>query len=139
MNQYLEKFRDASGVDRNVGRLARAVGAEDSPWARAFNVRGDAAIDIPDGVGSVAGVAAGTYIGYKNGGHWLLGAIGGGSLGRNLPALVMHPEQRSAAMRNLIVTGVAIGGSLVAKNNRALGFVLGYAAASAATYFGGLK
>jgi phage tail tape-measure protein len=137
MNGYLQKFGTVTGADRNVSRLAHAVGAEDAPWARVFNSAAPS-MDIPDGVGTIAGSAAGAFIGFKKG-HWLLGAIAGGSLGRNLPALVMHPEQRRAAARNLVVTGVACAGSLFMRNNRALGFGVGYIAAAIATYYGGLK
>jgi hypothetical protein len=137
MNQYLEKFSTVTGADRNVNRLAQVMGAEDSPWARVFNTTAPS-MDIPDGVGTVAGLAAGAYVGFKKG-HWLLGSIAGASLGRNLPALVLHPEQRRAAARNLIVTGVACAGSLFMQNNRALGFGIGYLAAAVATYYGGLK
>lgn len=128
MSTYLQKF-GAAATD-HVNRFSQAIAG------RSFEAP---QIDIPDGVGTVAGLAAGSYIGYKNGGHWLIGAMAGASLGRNVPALVMHPEQRPAAIGNLITTGVAVVGSMMTKNNRALGFAIGYLAAAAATYYGGLK
>lgn len=134
MSNFLQKFGATTGVDRGAHRLARVVGAESSPLIRAF----DAKPDVKDGVGTIAGAAAGAVYGYKKG-HWLLGSIGGASLGSNLPALVMHPEQRKLAARNLIVSGSGIAGSLIFDKAPVFGFVLGWVGGAVATYYGGLK
>jgi len=77
------------------------------------NIGAVQAPDIPDNIGTLAGGAVGAMA-FPN--HRILGLVGGASLGRNLPALLS--EHRTAAVRNMAITGAAVTGALVGANGR---------------------
>ena len=79
--------------------------------------------DITNGIGTVAGIVAGGMYYRKS---RVLGTIGGASLGRNLPALLLRPEHRRLAVANMGTTGAAIVGSRLLKKWPVVGFVLGW-------------
>ena len=127
---YIHGADKAIGVRSEIERINRAIG--DAKRRATFNdyVEGvDAAKPkyVPHGVGTLAGVAAGAYL-VKD--HRVLGAIGGGSLACNVPAL-MNPALRKMATSNLITTGSAIAGATLIRGGnlaKVLGFVGGYIA-----------
>lgn len=150
MATYLHGVDSITGVSRNIARIADVLGADPSsaPPSTAMVLRTPASLtsflrdvgatagrDVPDGFGTIAGAAAGAYLWND---HRVLGAIGGGSLGRNLPALML-PDQRKLAIRNLATTGTGIAGSLAMPRHPVIGFVVGSVVGGAAAYFGGLK
>jgi hypothetical protein len=151
--KYLNGVDGVTGAQRTMARLATVLGAV-APAAAApstalavqakpsvvstfiRDLRSEVPPDVKDGIGTVLGAGAGAYLWRKK--HVYLGGIGGASLGRNLPAL-MKPEQRMQAIRNLSVTSAGMLGSFALPKNPAIGFVLGWLAGGAATYFGGLR
>ncbi len=92
--------------------------------------------DVSDNIGTLVGAALGGYVGYSKG-HPLLGAIGGASLARNVPAL-LKADQRGYATRNLVTTAGGVAGSLLLPGNRALGFIGGLLVGGLAAAYGGL-
>jgi hypothetical protein len=100
--------------------------------------------NIPDGKGTVIGAGAGAVAGYMVG-HPFLGAIAGGSLGRNLPAFIKTgPENaalRQMAVENMSRTGVSVVGSLIGGRvgSPIMGFGAGWVAYGVYQYFYGQK
>lgn len=125
---YLEKLDRVTGFRRHAGRVSRLTGDSETvlgSHALATYVRGAGEqTRIGWGVGTAAGAVAGTILGARKG-HWLLGALSGGSIFTNVPAL-LRPHLRKEAFWNLLQTHGAIAGSLVMPNNRFLGFGLVY-------------
>lgn len=144
MASFLKAASTVLGAQDTGSRLSRIVGVDAAPVAPAApaakpstlaefmrDLRTQTPDNIPDTAGTAVGLAAGAFL-WKR--HRFLGAIGGASLGRNLPAL-LKPEHRWSAIRNLLTTGAGVGGSLLAPRNRIVGFVLGSLAGGLATYF----
>jgi hypothetical protein len=134
---YLDAIDQSSGARRQLARLSTVLGS--SSLTRhsgvAHFVRGmspSAAPDIPDGLQTVAGAAAGYYL--WRGKHPWLGVLAGASVGRNAPALALHPEKRRTALTNMAQTGAGVAGSLVFKAHPVWGFILGWFGAGAALY-----
>lgn len=71
--------------------------------------------------GTIGGGAAG-YFYFKN--HRILGAIGGASLGRNLPTVFLGGNRKHAFV-NMATTAMAIASSRMVKGHPVLGFVGG--------------
>ncbi len=141
MTSYLEHLKRVTGSNQQIARVANVVGASGSSSAISrflANAEAEAARDVPDGVGTVAGAAVGALVGMKRGGHPVLGAIGGASLGRNMPAL-LHPADRRIALCNMGETGFAMACSLAAPRHPAIAFVVGDLIARAVIHFGGLR
>ena len=157
IRKYLRGIDGVTGVSKTVRRAHHLLGVGEQQQAQQTAAIAPAkkstvtdflrdiaatrpAVEIKDGGRTVVGGLAGGVIAakYLPGNHYLLGAAGGASLGRNLPAL-LSKETRKAALGNLLTTGTAITGSLVLKNNRFVGFVLGWLAGGAGAYFGGLE
>ncbi len=144
MSNYLDKISDVTGATRTTARVANVIGstalaprqgtALGSMLDRAKAV---APRDVKDGVGTLAGAAAGAIIGHRHG-HWLLGGLSGASIGRNGPAL-LRPSERKAAMHNLAVTHAGVAGSLVFKQHPAIGFIIGAVAGEIGSHYWGLK
>ena len=135
-------------VDNVVGgtrTLARIVGAVESavapsavttpPPSELMRSLG-APRDVKDGAMTLGGAGIGFLFGPKK--HRVLSAIGGASLGRNVPAL-LHVEERKIALRNLLATGLGIGGSLLIKSHPILGFFGGLIGGGIAAHYAGLK
>lgn len=153
MNKYLQRLDAALGGRRAAARLSEVFGDDSSPGKEAlakkepFSMKkflaeaGDGAqVDVPDGARTVVGAGAGLIIGYKFD-RPFVGAIGGASVGRNLPAL-FDKDLRAIAGRNMAVTGTAIAGSAIAGGSpvrRAIGFGLGYLLGGFVTYWAGWK
>ena len=138
--QYLENISRAAGVPQSAARLSDVLGdaAGTSSLSRFLTkAKADAPPDVEDGLGTVVGAAAGAYLGYHRGHPWL-GAIGGASLGRNLPAL-LHPSERKIALVNMGETAAAVGMSLMSPAHPVVGFIVGRLAAGAVVYFGKLR
>lgn len=118
------------GTSRNLARLSSVVGSvpvlggSSALGPMLARAKAAAPQDVKDGVGTLVGAAVGALVGQRKGGHWVLGAIGGASLGRNVPALVSS-DIRSIAAGNLAVTGAGIAGSLLFKRHPVIGFLLG--------------
>ena len=89
---------------------------------------------IKDGILTAVGAAVGAYL-WKQ--HRVLGALGGASLGRNLPAVLTH--DRYNALYNMAVTGVAIMGARTYQKHPVYGFAGGWTVANLATYFAGRR
>jgi len=108
------------------------------PSSVAQFVRGVAAsakCELPDDTLTIAGGALGVLTMPE---HRVLGAVGGASLGRNVPAL-LDPEYRRDALCNMAHTGSGVLGSLIAKAHPGVGFVLGYLLGGAIIHFGGFR
>jgi hypothetical protein len=148
MNRYLRGVDAVTGASRSIVRIADVLGSDSralspapaGPLASASGfwreLRDSAPAEIRDGVGTLAGAAVGLILEWRT--HPYLGAIGGASLGRNVPAL-LRPEDRRAALRNMGVTGAAVLVSLLVPRHPAAGFAAGWLAASAALYAGGVR
>lgn len=140
MASYFEHVKSAIGAVASprteLARVANVIGDAGGSSVSKFmsDLRDSAPRDVEDGIGSLAGAVVGTYYGYRHK-HWLLGAIGGTSLGRNLPALI-HPGDRTIALKNLGTTGFALACAMMSHKRRWLGFGLGWAAARTAIYVG---
>jgi hypothetical protein len=134
----MNPVESATSAKRTLARLADVLGNVPAPvqpesfqdYLRRLSL--NAPPDVSDGVGTIAGAAAGAY-GWK--GHRWLGAIGGASLGRNLPALLLKPTERGMAFSNMGVTASAIFGSLSLPGSPKLGFILGWLIGGMATGF----
>lgn len=141
MSDYFNKLGEVTGLGTSLARVTRALQStrlSNDGSAVAEFVRGaGGSVDpgIQDGVGTLAGAAAGAILWGK---HRVLGAIGGASLGRNAPAL-LNPSQRREALCNMGVTGTAVALSCVAERHPVIGFVVGLVAAEVAVHYGGLR
>lgn len=155
-NKYVNGLEAVTGIGRSAARAYTVLGAalatspapsgsstELAPPAGSttnFLREIGATRDVPDTIGTGAGVLVGGLAGWKLG-HPVIGAIVGASIGRNGPALV-RPEQRKLALRNLITTGGGVATSLFfggSWGTRALTFVGGAIASGVAAHFAGLK
>ena len=107
------------GGSRQVARIATVLGAVDSVKSSYVNrpsslgefvekVRATAPPDVKDGPLTVVGAAAGFAL-WKQ--HRYLGLWVGGSLGRNVPAL-LDPELRHIALANMGQSASAVLASL---------------------------
>ncbi len=138
LNKYLTHVEGVTGARRQLARVNQFAG---SPQALLGSqtlgdyARAGGPPKIEWGVATAAGVVAGGIIGAKHG-HWLLGAMSGGSIFTNAPALLKADTRKEAAW-NLAQTHGGVLASLAMKNNQALGFVLGWLAVGAARYFYG--
>lgn len=144
---FLNKAKDASGVKQFKGRVSTVLG--DAPPQQALTKPagstgdflrsvGNVPRDVPDDWKTIGGLAAGAVLVKK---HRVLGAIGGASLARNIPAL-LHAEERKYALRNLGTTGLAVAGSLVAGKKplrRVGGFVAGWLVGGIVSYAVGIR
>jgi hypothetical protein len=116
------------GAQSMIARAADAIGAVPAPvrpssmqdYLRKLSI--NAPKDINDGIGTVVGAGAGYYLWKK---HKWLGAIGGASIGRNIPAVV-HGVDRNIAFANMAQTGAGVAGSIFWKKYPKLGFVGGW-------------
>lgn len=135
------RVADVLGADAPAAPTTQLVPVADAPVvsrasAAAFLAKmGNVPRDVPDGLQTLAGAAAGAFL-WKE--HRILGAIGGASLGRNIPALFVG-AQRGAALRNLSTTAGGIIGSLLIPVHPALGFAAGLVAVGLVHHFGGGK
>lgn len=150
---YLNGVDGMTSARRTVSRVAHVLGAaagipatpapstalakKDAGVVSAFvrELRSQAPPDIKDGAGTLVGAAAGAFLWKK---HRWLGGIGGASLGRNAMS-VLDPAQRKEALCNLGITSAGIIGSLTVPKHPVIGFVLGWFAGGAATYYGGMR
>ena len=118
-----------TGAQRTIARLSTVLGAvpeaiKPKSLTEYLNkVKRATQPDVADGLGTLAGAAAGGIYFTK---HRLLGVIGGASVGRNLPALLLKPQHRGWAVANMGTTGAAIVGSRLLKKWPVVGFVLGW-------------
>lgn len=139
---YLNGFEAVTGAKQSLVRLSDAFGDKSQSVLGSTvtdylrDVKATVPTTVPDGVQTVAGAAAGAIL-WQN--HRFLGAIGGSSIGRNLPALILHPEQRKSALCNMGITGSGVLCSLIAKKAPMVGFAVGWLIGGAAVYFGGLR
>lgn len=93
----------------------------------------------PDGVGTLAGMAVGGILWAD---HRVLGLFLGASLGRNVPAFFRSETRRTAACNLAQTTGGVLGSLTIGGESTAFqvaGFFLGWAAAGAALYYGGVR
>lgn len=145
MNRYLTGIDAIVGARREVARVSDVLGASTAIVRKPSTVSefltkvgATAPEDVPDGIGTLGGAVAGLVLVKQ---HRLLGAIGGASLGRNVPAL-FRPAERPMAVRNMGITGAAIAGSLLAGTRfgvpgRVGGFLVGWLVGGAVAYLGG--
>lgn len=143
--KYINGIEAIAGAKRSTARLADVLGADTTALAVSAEpsstrdflraVKAEAPPDVTDGIGTIAGLGAGIVLFPE---HRVLGAIGGASLGRNIPAL-LKSEERNLAIANMGQTGAAIAGSRLCHNRPVLGFFLGWLAGGAAIYFGGFR
>lgn len=102
-------------------------------------VRQNAPKEAKDSAPAVFGALAGSYFGNRN---RVLGAIGGFSLGKNLPDL-FDPALRRNALCNMGQTGAGIATALAFRRapwwGRALAFGAGQIASGLALHFAGLR
>lgn len=151
-----------AGVHRGTKRLARTaatiLGVDEAPAQSAapsstaittsprrdafkeFLVRstsGERAIpiDVPDTAGTAVGGAAGMLL-WKR--HRFLGALGGASVGRNVPAL-FNARYRRAALCNMGQTTAGVVGSLLVPSAPFIAFGVAWLGAGAAIYLTGLR
>lgn len=135
MGKYLSGIDATAGGHRGVARLSSVLGANVSAANPSSveeflrDVKATAPPDVKDGATTVAGAAAGAFL-WKR--HRVLGLLGGGSLGRNVPAL-FRPSERRAALCNIGQTGGGVLGSLIIGG--APGFILGWLGAGVLIYF----
>ncbi len=141
---YLQHMKRASGADKHLARVAGVIGDSGPSSVAQFlsRARSEAPPDVSTGkTGTVVGALVGGAYSLKRG-HGVLGLIGGGSLGRNLPAL-LHPGERRLALVNMGETGFAVACALAVGRKswgtRAIAFVLGDLAANLVTYYAGLR
>lgn len=148
IKSYLNKAKDASGVSRLKGRVQTVLGDDPAPQTAMTKAPGSTASflrsvgnvprDVSDDWKTLGGLAAGAVLVKK---HRVLGAIGGASLARNIPAL-LHVEERKYALRNLGTTGLAVVGSLMGGRKplgRVAGFAAGWLVGGIVTYTIGLR
>lgn len=144
MHPYFRGLDSVTGASRTVARIADVLGADTAPstalvpvsqkpsaletFLRAASVNRPR--DVKDSVGTAVGATLGLVAVSE---HRVLGAIGGASLGRNLPAL-LRAADRPAALENMLVTGAAIVGSLLLHRSPIIGFGLGWLSGGAAVY-----
>lgn len=137
---YLTRAGRVLGYKRGVGQVYRLAGRSQTvlgshALAEAMKEH-SAPTSIHWGIGTAAGAVAGGLIGAKYG-HWVVGAISGGSVFTNAPAL-LSAGTRKEAFWNLVQTHGGVLASLAMKNNSFLGFLIGYIAVGfAREYYGG--
>ena len=130
------------GGSRQIARIATVLGAVDSVKSSYANrpstlgefvekVRATAPPDVKDGPLTGVGAAAGFALWKK---HRYLGLWAGGSLGRNVPAL-MSPELRPIALANMGQSAAAVLASLSVPDHPKMAFLLAYIASGVAIYF----
>ena len=145
-SRYFDAVSNITGAKRLTGRLASIVGSEEvtalvpasvqpSFTSTLAKAKAHAPHDVRDTAGTAAGAVAGAVIWRE---HRVLGAIGGASLGRNIPGIFRGADRRDA-LCNMANTGAAIAGSLIAPSTPIVGFTVGYLIGGAVIYFGGLR
>lgn len=135
----MDNVENVTAAKKSLARLADVLGAAPAPlrptslqdYLRKLSI--DAPRDVRDGLSTVGGALAGAYLTPK---HRWLGAIGGASLGRNLPALLQKTD-RNIALANMGQTGAGLAGSLMMRRHPRWGFVIGWLLGGFAT--GGLR
>jgi hypothetical protein len=150
MRHYINGLDRVIGASDAVARMSSVVGADPAPAAPApaappagALVKSDAMSELPaalqdhvkDGPQTIVGAGLG-FLAFPE--HRVLGVIGGGSLGRNLPAL-LKADQRKDALCNMGQTAAAIAGSRMFKGHPVWGFILGTVIGGAAIEFSGVK
>lgn len=138
MNKYLNQVSQITGIGSTADRAMTALGADSgTSGISAFmqNLRSEARHEVKDGLGTAIGALGGLFLTPK---HRVLGAIGGASLGRNVPAL-LKPLQRRDALVNMGVTLAGVAGSLMMPSRKVIGFGIGWIAGNAISYFGKLR
>ena len=145
MHANARSFDEVMGARRSLARISDVfnkvspkslVGTAPSIGGFFRDVNESRPTDVPDGIGTLAGAAVGIYA-YR-GTHPVLGAFGGASLARNVPAL-FDGGLRKIAVGNMIQTGAGIAGSLYMPKNPALGFAVGFVIGGVVKYYGGLR
>jgi hypothetical protein len=140
--KYLDRFSRATGAQQSVARLSDVLGDSGGSSLSKFlkDAKADAPPDVEDGVGTVVGVVAGAVVGNRYGGHWVLGAIGGASLGRNLPAL-LDPSMQRTALCNMggTAAAIAVSSTRATTTGRVAAFVVTEIAANLVCYYGKLR
>ncbi len=137
MSNYLEHIKKVTGVDRDMARATSVVGSAMPDSLKKF-LASEETPKIHDGIGTVVGAVAGAYVGQRHGGHWLLGSIGGGSIGRNGPALFDKSPRRDA-LCNMGETGFALAVARAVPKHPGVAFVVAKLAAGAITYAAKLR
>jgi hypothetical protein len=127
---YLEKVNAATNYRRTLGRVQSLVGQDALPHALAKETAPSA---IKWGIPTAAGAVAGGIIGAKHG-HWLIGALAGGSLFTNAPHL-LDVDTRGEAFWNMAQVAAGTLASLRMPENKGVGFVLGWAIAGIARFY----
>ena len=121
---------NATAAKKSLARMADVLGAAPASvrptslqdYLRKMSI--DAPRDVRDGLSTGVGAVAGYYL-WKR--HRWLGAIGGASIGRNLPAIVSGAD-RNIGLANMGQTGAGLAASLYWKKHPRWGFVLGWLA-----------
>lgn len=137
---YVNKLTQISGFSTELARASNVIGVGDGSGVVSkimTAARNEARFDVGDGIGTIAGAAAGAIYGQGHRHPWL-GAIGGSSLGRNLPAL-LKPTDRRVALCNLGETGLAIMFSRASPRHPVWAFLIGRVLGGAVTRIGGLR
>lgn len=136
MKKTLDSVLGASNTLARVSDAFAAVpgGAAVSDYVCRLHSIGSS-VDIPDGIGTVAGAGAGALY-FKN--HRVLGAIGGASIGRNVPALLNDAERRDA-LCNMSQTGAGILGARMLPGSPVVGFLLGWIGVGVGLHVTGLR
>ena len=146
MATYLEGLDKIASAKRSTARVFEVLGsAHIVPKSTAIgsfvsSLERSAEPDVKDGIGTVVGIGAGLYYGYKRG-FPIRGAFQGASLGRNLPAL-LKPELRRDALCKMAQTTTAVLTSFAAGHSptkAAVAFAAGWLASGAVIYFGNLR
>lgn len=134
MKNLFQHVDGLTGIGRALARLesAEIVGRDNSISTFVRGMGDKPRTDVKDGIGTVIGAATGAVL-WKE--HRVLGAIGGASLGRNLPALLSSSTRRFA-LCNMGVTSAGVVGSMLFKNSPIVGFGIGWLAGNAIVYFG---
>jgi len=142
MHPYAKKADSIVGAQQTIARVANVLGADGVVPARPRSlaefltqIKQQAPNDVKDGIGTIAGAAAGAILW---GEHRVLGGIGGASLGRNVPAL-FRPHERRMAFCNMGVTASGVLGSLMLPQYPKMGFILGWLVGGLAVYGGKLR
>jgi hypothetical protein len=134
---YLSKIDGVVGARRELARVDRVLGGS-LTGEHVEDTYQRAPVYIGDGIGTVVGAAVGGYFGHKYG-HTVLGVIGGGSLGRNLPVALMQPSLRKDALVNMGQTFTGVLAARMVPAHPVAAFVTGWFGAGAVIYFAGWR
>lgn len=135
---FLDKVKKSTGIDRDFARASNIIGdSGGSTLSKLLGKADDSIHDVSDNIGTLAGSAAGAILGYSKG-HPVLGALIGGSLGRNVPALLRAADRRNA-MCNVAETGFAVAVSVATPKHPAIAFIIARLVAGAVTHYAKIR